>query len=115
MDELQLQLDSISNLLAMHIQQNAEKFAEYDKVLSNLKIGDTQMAGAEEAARQVQVNVTQSVAQAQAQQQQQAQFNNLSSLLLDAVQNIRATNQAINIGAGTQTANPLNTNTNVRT
>ncbi|HHV7344219.1 hypothetical protein [Enterobacter ludwigii] len=27
-------------------------------------------------------------------------------------QNIRATNQAINIGAGTLTANPTNTNTN---
>lgn len=65
-------------------------------------------------ARATEVNVTQTVNQAQAQQQQQAQFNNLFGLLNDAVQSIRATNQAINIGAGTLTANPTNTNTNTR-
>jgi hypothetical protein len=42
-------------------------------------------------------------------------FDRLEGLIFDTVQNIRATNQAINIGAGTQTANPLNTNTNVKT
>jgi hypothetical protein len=64
--------------------------------------------------RATEVNVTQTVNQMQQQQQQQQQFANLQNLLLDAVQSIRATNQAINIGAGTLTANPTNTNTNTR-
>lgn len=67
----------------------------------------------DQRARTTEVNVTQQVNQQQQQAQQQQQFNHLQSLLLDAVQSIRATNQAINIG-GSQTANPTNTNTNVR-
>jgi len=35
-------------------------------------------------------------------------------MMSDAAQNIRATNQAINIGSGRQTANPENTSTNNR-
>lgn len=50
--------------------------------------------------------------QLQFQQQQQA-LNTISSGLVQALQNIQATNQAINIG-GSQNANPTNTNTNVR-
>jgi hypothetical protein len=46
-------------------------------------------------------------------QQVQQNLNLLSHGLVDALQSIRATNQAINIG-GTQTANPLNSNTNVK-
>ena len=60
------------------------------------------------------VNVTTTVNQAQQQSQQQQQWGNLYNMLSDAVQSIRATNQAINIGAGTLTANPANTNTNTR-
>lgn len=47
-------------------------------------------------------------------QAQQQTLNTLCNGLATALQNIQATNQAINIGAGTQTANPTNTNTNVR-
>lgn len=65
-------------------------------------------------AHESEINVTQTVSQAQAQAQQQQQWGNLYNLLSDAVQSIRATNQAINIGAGTLTANPTNTNTNTR-
>lgn len=65
-------------------------------------------------AHENEINVTQTVNQAQSQQQQQQQLGNLYSMLSDAVQSIRATNQAINIGAGTLTANPTNTNTNTR-
>lgn len=65
-------------------------------------------------ARANEINVTQTVSQAQAQTQQQQQWGNLYNMLSDAVQSIRATNQAINIGAGTLTANPANTNTNTR-
>jgi len=60
------------------------------------------------------VNVTQTVSQSQAQAQQQAHFDRLYCLLNEATQNIRATNQAINIGGGSLTANPTNTNTNTR-
>ena len=64
--------------------------------------------------RATEVTVTQNVNQQQQQAQQQQQMDNMRALLWDALQSIRATNQAINIGAGTQTANPTNTNTNVR-
>jgi hypothetical protein len=60
------------------------------------------------------LNVTQTVNQAQQQAQQQSQFDRLYHMLHDAAQNIRATNQAINIGSGRQTANPENTSTNNR-
>lgn len=69
---------------------------------------------AQRHAHESEINVTQTVNQAQAQQQQQQQWGNLYNMLSDAVQSIRATNQAINIGAGTLTANPTNTNTNTR-
>ena len=57
------------------------------------------------------VNVTQTVNQAQSQAQMQSQFDRLYHMLGDATQNIRATNQAINLG-GRQTANPETTSTN---
>lgn len=69
---------------------------------------------AQRHARDNEITVTQTVNQAQSQQQQQSQFDRLYHMLGDAVQSIRATNQAINIGAGTLTANPTNTNTNTR-
>jgi len=56
------------------------------------------------------ITITQNVAQ----QQQQQQMGNLLSAMLGEMQNIRATNQAVNIGAGTLTANPVNTNSNTR-
>jgi hypothetical protein len=65
-------------------------------------------------ARDNEVNVTQTVNQAQQQQQQQSQFDRLYHMLADASQSIRATNQAINFGSGTLTANPTNNNTNNR-
>lgn len=64
--------------------------------------------------RDNEITVTQTVNQAQAQQQQQAQFHALHAMLNDALQNIRSTNQAVNFGSGTLTANPVNTNTNAR-
>lgn len=69
--------------------------------------GDRRTRGAE-------INVTNTVTQQQQQAQQQQQFNTMYGLLSDALQSIRATNQAINIGAGTLTANPVNTNSNTR-
>ena len=63
----------------------------------------------------LEITMTNNQNQNQLQFQQQAQvLGVLSNGLVDALQSIRATNQAINIGSGTQTANPLNNNTNVR-
>lgn len=95
--------------------------AQYEQTL-NRQLSDANAAIIElrsdnRAARRShenEINVTQTVNQAQAQQQQQQQFHNLYNMLGDAIQSIRATNQAINIGAGTLTANPTNTNTNTR-
>lgn len=61
------------------------------------------------------INMTNNQNQNQLQFQQQQQYLNvLTNGLSDALQSIRATNQAINIGSGFQQANPSNTNTNVR-
>jgi len=60
------------------------------------------------------INVSQTVNQMQQQQQQQAHYDRLFGLLNDTLQNIRATNQAINIGGGTLTSTPTNTSTNSR-
>lgn len=91
--------------------------AQYEQTL-NRQLSDANAAIIElrgdQRQRATELNITQTVNQNQQQMQQQQQFANLQNLLLDAVQSIRATNQAINIGAGTQTANPTNTNTNTR-
>lgn len=70
-----------------------------------------------ERTRGVEVTTTNNINQAQAQQQQQQQWARLADLvnnLANDLQYIRATNQAINVGNGTLTANPANTNTNIR-
>lgn len=68
----------------------------------------------ESATRGVEVNTTNNINQMQQQQQQQAQFNQLAGLIYSLGQSIRSTNEAINVGTGTLTANPVNTNTNIR-
>lgn len=66
------------------------------------------------SARGVEVTTTNNINQMQQQAQQQAQFNQLAGLIYSLGQQIRSTNEAINVGSGTQTANPTNTNTNIR-
>jgi len=58
------------------------------------------------------LNNTNNINQMQQQQQQQQQYNHLASLIYGLGQNI--TNGAINVGSGTLTANPVNTNTSIR-
>jgi hypothetical protein len=65
-------------------------------------------------ARGVEVTTTNNINQMQQQQQQQAQFGHLANLIWALGQNIRSNNEAINVGSGTLTANPTNTNTNIR-
>jgi hypothetical protein len=66
------------------------------------------------ATRGVEVTTTNNINQMQAQQQQQQQFGQLANLIWSLGQQIRSNNEAINVGSGTQTANPVNTNTNIR-
>lgn len=65
-------------------------------------------------ARGVEVTTTNNINQMQQQQQQQAQYGHLANLIWGLGQQIRSTNEAINVGSGTLTANPTNTNTNIR-
>lgn len=66
------------------------------------------------ATRGVEVTTTNNINQMQQQQQQQAQFGQLANLIWGLGQSIRSNNEAINVGSGTLTANPTNTNTNIR-
>jgi len=65
-------------------------------------------------ARGVEVNTTNNINQMQQQQQSQQQWGQLYNVLWGLAQNIRSNNEAINVGSGTLTANPVNTNTNIR-
>ena len=65
-----------------------------------------------ERARGIEVNTTTTVNQMQQQTQQQQQYGHLANLIYGLGQNI--TNGAINVGSGTLTANPTNTNTSIR-
>lgn len=67
-----------------------------------------------ERTRGIEINTNQTVTQAQQQQQQQAQYGQLANLIWGLAQSIRSDNSAINVGSGTQTASPMNTNTNIR-
>lgn len=71
-------------------------------------------ADSTQIVRGVEVSTTNNINQMQQQQQQQQQFNQLAGLIYSLGQQIRSTNEAINVGSGTQTANPVNTNTNIR-
>lgn len=64
--------------------------------------------------RGIEVTTTNNINQMQQQQQQQAQYGQLAGLIYGLGQQIRSTNEAINVGSGTLTANPANTNTNIR-
>jgi hypothetical protein len=64
--------------------------------------------------RGVEVTTTNNINQMQQQQQQQQQWGQLYNVLWGLSQSIRSTNEAINVGSGTLTANPANTNTNIR-
>lgn len=71
--------------------------------------GNNQLQG---AAAGITLTNTNNINQMQQQAQQQAQYAQLAHLIYGLGQNI--TNGAINVGSGTQTANPTNTNTAIR-
>jgi hypothetical protein len=65
-------------------------------------------------ARGVEVTTTNNINQMQQQAQQQQQWGQLYNAIWGLAQNIRSNNEAINVGSGTLTASPTNTNTNIR-
>jgi len=67
-----------------------------------------------ERSRGIEVNTTNNINQMQQQTQQQQQYGQLANAIWGLGQQIRSTNEAINVGSGTLTANPANTNTNIR-
>jgi hypothetical protein len=73
--------------------------------------GDNRLA---ERTRGIEITTTNNINQNQQQQQQQQQFAQLGNLIWSLGQQIRSSNEAINVGSGTLTANPTNTNTNIR-
>jgi hypothetical protein len=73
----------------------------------------TRFEGAERS-RGVEVTTTNNINQMQQQAQQQQQWGHLYNAIWGLAQNIRSNNEAINVGSGTLTANPTNTNTNIR-
>ena len=69
-------------------------------------------AAIDSATNGINVTNTNNINQMQQQSQQQAQYGHLANLIYGLGQNI--TNGAINVGSGTLTANPTNTNTSIR-
>ena len=69
-------------------------------------------AALDSAASGITLTNTNNINQMQQQSQQQAQYAQLAHLIYGLGQNI--TNGAINVGSGTLTANPVNTNTAIR-
>jgi len=69
-------------------------------------------AAIDSATNGINVTNTNNINQMQQQTQQQQQYGHLANLIYGLGQNI--TNGAINVGSGTLTANPTNTNTSIR-
>jgi hypothetical protein len=68
----------------------------------------------QDATNGINVTTTNNINQMQQQTQQQQQYGQLANMIWGLGQQIRSTNEAINVGSGTLTANPANTNTNIR-
>jgi hypothetical protein len=95
--------------------------AQYEATL-NRQLGDANAeiialrsrAALDAATNGITLTNTNNINQMQTQQQQQQQYGQLASMIWGLGQSIRSTNEAINVGSGTLTANPSNTNTNIR-
>jgi hypothetical protein len=93
--------------------------AQYEATL-NRQLGDANAeiialrsrSALDAATNGITLTNTNNINQMQQQSQQQAQYSHLAQLIYGLGQNI--TNGAINVGSGTLTANPTNTNTSIR-
>jgi hypothetical protein len=110
--------------LAKDIAADGEKtraliVAQYEATL-NRQLGDANAeiialrnrSALDAATNGITLTNTNNINQMQQQSQQQQQYSHLAQLIYGLGQNI--TNGAINVGSGTLTANPTNTNTSIR-
>ena len=110
--------------LSKDISNDGEKtraliVAQYEATL-NRQLGDANAeiialrsrSALDAATNGITLTNTNNINQMQQQSQQQAQYAHLAQLIYGLGQNI--TNGAINVGSGTLTANPVNTNTSIR-
>ena len=103
--------DKTRALITQQYELNLQRqLADANAAIIELR-GDNRLS---ERTRGIEVNTTTTVNQMQQQQQQQQQYGQLANLIYALGQNITATNAAINVGSGTQTASPANNNTNIR-
>ena len=103
--------DKTRALITSQYELNLQRqLADANAAIIELR-GDSRL---NERSRGIEVTTTNNINQMQQQQQQQQQFGQLANLIYALGQNITNGNAAINVGSGTQTANPANTNTNIR-
>ena len=103
--------DKTRALITQQYEQNlTRQLQSAEAAIIELR-GDNRLA---ERTRGIEVTTTNNINQMQQQQQTQQQFAGLSNAIWGLAQNIRSNNEAINVGSGTLTANPTNTNTNIR-
>lgn len=103
--------DKTRALITQQYEMNLQRqLADANAAIIELR-GDNRLS---ERTRGIEVTTTNNINQMQQQQQQQAQYGQLANLIWGLQQSIRSTNEAINVGSGTLTANPANTNTNIR-
>lgn len=103
--------DKTRALITQQYEMNLQRqLADANAAIIELR-GDNRLA---ERTRGIEVTTTNNINQMQQQQQQQAQVGQLANLIWGLSQQIRSNNEAINVGSGTLTASPTNTNTNIR-
>jgi len=97
----------ITNQYELNLQR---QLADANNQIIELR-GDNRL---QEATHGINVTTTNNINQMQQQMQQQSQYDRLGGYIASLAQSIHSTNQAINVGSGVQSANPLNNNTNIR-
>ena len=103
--------DKTRALITQQYEMNLQRqLADANAAIIELR-GDNRLA---ERTRGIEVTTTNNINQMQQQQQSQQQFAQLGNYIALLAQQIRSNNEAINVGSGTLTANPTNTNTNIR-
>jgi hypothetical protein len=113
---LSTRIDSLKDVVTSGQMVAAQQLANVDKDLLESRYLTLQniMQDGDKTRALIQSNYTDTLNRQLQTAQFDARFDRLCCEVDHASQSIRATNQAINFGAGTLTANPTNTNTNNR-
>jgi hypothetical protein len=109
-------INASENRLANLFTENVIQGLRDDKVILSNQLAEERAERNRDRDRSVlEITMIQNSQQVSLQNQENKfEFERMRNLIYDTVQSIRATNQAINIGAGTLTSTPTNTNTNVK-